>query len=120
LFRDLGDVLTLASRYEEAIDLLQKALKMYESIFGARHPSFANALSSIATAKYFQGKYKEAEEGYLKALELQRESLGNLHPEVATTINDLAGLYLRTRDFVNARKYYEESRDIREEVKKKG
>lgn len=76
-----------------------RALNIYQSVFGERHPMVAKSYNSLAGLMNEQGKYVEAEVMYKKTLSLKEELLGELHPELALTLNDFAVLYSRQDKF---------------------
>ena len=80
-------------KYDEAVPLLEKSLKIRQQVLGAEHPYVATSLNNLAALYESQGRYEEAEPLYIQALDMRKKLLGEEHPDVATSLNNLAGLY---------------------------
>ena len=80
-------------RYEEALPLAKKAVRLGEQEFEANHPTFAIVLNNLALLYGARGRYSEAEPRYERALAIKEKSLGSEHPNVAVGLNNLASLY---------------------------
>jgi tetratricopeptide (TPR) repeat protein len=82
-----------AGKYEEAIPLAQRVLKLREKALGSRHPDLAESLNDLALIYAAQGRYVEAEPLHKRALAIQEKALGPDHPNLATTLKYLGVLY---------------------------
>jgi tetratricopeptide (TPR) repeat protein len=76
-----------AQSVEEAAQLNQKALQLYE-----------------------QGRYADAEPLYKRSLAISEKALGPDHPEVAFSMNDLAEVYEKQGRYADAEPLYERAR----------
>ena len=81
-------------RYQEALPLGEKAVRLGEQEFGTNHPIVANLLDNLARSYHALGRYAKAQPRLERALVIREEALGPEHPAVATTLNGLAGLYV--------------------------
>ena len=86
VYQDLG-------RYEEAADLLEKALAAYIAHFGDGHPNVARSQSNLALVYQALGRYEEAAELFEKAIAADIAHFGEGHPNVATRQSNLALVY---------------------------
>ncbi|MCK6618569.1 MAG: tetratricopeptide repeat protein, partial [Cyclobacteriaceae bacterium] len=80
-------------RYNEAIQVFEKALQQAEKEFGREHPDYATSCNNLALLYAEQGRYNEAELLYKEAKEIRIKVLGKEHPDYATSCNNLALLY---------------------------
>ncbi|KAL7275372.1 hypothetical protein RUND412_001677 [Rhizina undulata] len=74
----------LNGRYEEALDLYQRALAGYEKTLRKDHPSTLTTVHAIALV------FDEALEFYQRTLVGSEKSLGKDHPSTLTTVNCMA------------------------------
>ncbi|GLE03294.1 hypothetical protein PINS_up012184 [Pythium insidiosum] len=79
LLNDYGSVLIRAEEYDEAIEVLEDAIRMVEKIYGQSHPSFGLSLRSLADAQFAQKKYDTAIETYKKLRKHMKKGLGVEH-----------------------------------------
>ncbi|MEZ6060745.1 MAG: serine/threonine-protein kinase [Planctomycetaceae bacterium] len=72
----------------------------------SKDAEFGRAMLSLILADSHRraGRFEEAEAIYLKVLDLARQSLGHEHPLVIMQLANLAGLYRKQGDMVNAEK----------------
>ena len=80
-------------KYDEAVPLLEKSLKIRQQVLGAEHPDVATSLNNLALLYKSQGRYTEAEPLYIQALDMRKKLLGAEHPYIATSITNLPALY---------------------------
>ncbi|MGG7380762.1 tetratricopeptide repeat protein, partial [Escherichia coli] len=75
--RSLADVYFAKSRYSDAEQLYQRALKIQEKRFGPDHAELANTLSNLASILRIQRKFADAELLLKRALAIREASLGD-------------------------------------------
>lgn len=102
--------------YTKAEQLYQRALGMYEKIFGVEDTHVATTLNNLALVYYSKGDYEKAEQFFQRALAIRETVLGNEHPDVATSLNSFAGLYQAQGDYVKAEHLFQRALAIREKV----
>ena len=103
-----------AGRWDDAVDDHERALGIFEALYGAKDVSYASALADAATTYSTQGQYERALEAAEQALELERELRGPRHPALVG-FNLEAGLNLyRMGEPAKAVAYYEAAREIGE------
>jgi len=83
-----------AGNYNEALPLLESALRVRERILGPEHPEVATALNSLGVIYWRKGEPAKAERLYRQALAIREAALGPEHPMVAASINNLGILYM--------------------------
>ena len=74
----------------EAEPLLERSLKIYESLRGPDHADVATALNNLAGLYRLMGNYRRAEPLYLRALAIREKAVGVDHPSLAPILNNLA------------------------------
>ena len=111
---NLGRLLALQEKYEEAAKVLTRAVEIYEKIYGRGHPETARAVMNLATTYQRQGDVVLAKAGPLleEVIATYRSTLGPWHSETATAINNLAWLRVTQRDWAEARRLFKEAADI--------
>jgi CHAT domain-containing protein len=102
-------------KYQEALPLVQMALKIRESQLGPNHPDVAMSLNNLAVLYEKQGRYREAELIHQRSLKIEESQLGENHPNVALTLNNLAFLYHRQGRYAEAEPLFQRSLKIREQ-----
>lgn len=115
VLRKAGDYLRGRAQYEQAERLYQRALGIFEQVWGPEHPETATSLNSLAILSYTQGKYGQAEALYQQALHIREQVFGSEHPEVATSLNGLAVLYRDQGKYEQAEPLYQRALHIREQ-----
>lgn len=108
---NLGIVVMQAGNYEEARDLLEKALKNDLANLGEQHPDVAIRRSNLANVYRNLGKYEKAKVLFEEALQSCLAYFEEQHPNVALSRSNLANIY---RDLGE----YEKARDLLEDALK--
>ena len=81
---------------DEAVNLTEFCIKVYEDRLGAEHPSVASSLHNLATLYHVQKKYTKAEEKYKQCLELKNKIFGSNHPSTSRLLKSYAELLRET------------------------
>ena len=89
----LGDRQRSASRFNEAARLYHRALTMFQSSMGARHPNVATVSLNLAGTYLAQNRRTDAVPHYERALGIFEQVLSPEHSYVTTTVDTLALLY---------------------------
>ena len=79
-----------SSRYDEAEQLLRRALAIHETSLGPSHAVVANTLSSLAQLLQATNRYGEAEPLQRRALTIKGNYFGTQHLIVAVSLHGLA------------------------------
>lgn len=93
LYSEYGGLLRNLGRYEESLNILNKALKCAEKTKGSMHPDYAAALVNLANLLRMMKYYKESEALFLKAKEIYERTNGTALFPYAGLCNNLGLLY---------------------------
>jgi CHAT domain-containing protein/Tfp pilus assembly protein PilF len=99
-------------KYQAALPLAEKALRIHRSIYGEQHRFYADALGWVALLHDHLGAPARAEPLFRNALEIHRQALGELHPSYADSLNNLAEVTASRGDYVQAKRLFEQVRVI--------
>ncbi len=77
-------------RFQEAITLAERALRLREATLGPEHPATAASLNNLALLYGRMGDYSRAERLFQRALAIREKVLGSEHPDTTTSLNNLA------------------------------
>jgi serine/threonine-protein kinase len=86
----LALVLRDRGRSGEAVDQLERTIRLREQVIAAPDSTLATLLASLGWEVRAQGQHERARTLFSRALELQRTLLGEGHPDVATSLLGLA------------------------------
>ena len=90
---NIGIVLKVMGKYEEALVQHQKSLAIKIRVFGSDHLDVAASYNNIGTVYESLGKYEEALEMHSKSLDIKTRILdGDNHLDVATSKYNIASL----------------------------
>ncbi|CAN0260859.1 unnamed protein product, partial [Scytosiphon promiscuus] len=78
----------LQGKYDEAIALRRRALKIKEGALGLDHPSLAGSLNNQANVLSMQGKHAEADSLYLRTIGIQEKQLGADDPSLVMSLEN--------------------------------
>ncbi|NVB83294.1 MAG: tetratricopeptide repeat protein, partial [Kofleriaceae bacterium] len=87
---NLGLAVHLAGRLDEARQIQERSLAMFEATVGAKHPDTALPVGELAGIALEQGKPAEATVLYERALAIHEAALGPEHPYLSETLIGLA------------------------------
>lgn len=100
-------------KHDQAIEHLQKALKIRLDKLGPDHPDVATIYNQIAWNYERKWDYGGAIECYHKDLKIRLAQLGPDHPDVAESYNKIARLCQKNGDDDQAVDYYQKYLKIR-------
>jgi tetratricopeptide (TPR) repeat protein/CHAT domain-containing protein len=86
-----------AGKYAEALTVAERYVDAVRKAHGEQHPTYANAIGSLAQVLQATGRLAEAEPLYRRALAIDEKALGPEHLSVARDLNNLAEV-LRATD----------------------
>ena len=104
-----GEVYHRLGEYNQAKELHEKALIIYEKIFGEDHADVATSYNNLASVYDTLGEYNQAKELYEKALIIRKKIFGEDHAHVATSYNDLALVYDTLGEYNQAKELHEKA-----------
>jgi tetratricopeptide (TPR) repeat protein len=101
-------------KYDKALPLYEKSLKIVENISGENHPSTATNYNNLGSLYQDMKKYDKALPLYEKSLEIRENILGINHPDVAGSFNNLGFYYVELKYCKKAKEYFEKAKIIYE------
>jgi formylglycine-generating enzyme required for sulfatase activity/CHAT domain-containing protein/Tfp pilus assembly protein PilF len=113
---NLGNIYSSQGKYNDAEQMYQRALAIYEKAVGTNDPRLGQTLNNLAVLYRRKGDYVHAEQLYRRALAIREKSLGPDHLEVAQTLNNLAFLLNVQRKYAEAADLGQRALSIREKV----
>ena len=105
----IGRVYLSAGKTDSALPLLERALELRRTLFGAEHVMTASSMQSLAAARRGKGDFAGAEKLLREALRIQEAKLGADHETVATTLASLAAVLTDRGALDAAEKIYRRS-----------
>ena len=93
MVNNLGVLILLQGRFEEALPVLQEAADLSRRVGGDRHPELARALENLGNVYYRQREFDRTLELLDEVMTMRREVLGEDSPDVARTRNNLGMVY---------------------------
>jgi tetratricopeptide (TPR) repeat protein len=99
-------------KYNEAIQIAERALALSEKKFGPDHPSVGTSLNYLVQLYRLQGRYGAAERLNKRPLAIHEKALGPDHPDVAAALSNLAVLYFGQSDWPRATDYFRRGTDV--------
>jgi len=109
-----------AGKFDEAIPLAKRAVRVLEKTLSPLDPELATALYNLAELynDYRTGirNFTEAELLYQRALAIREKALGPEHPLVATTLDDFGVLYFAMNQYSKGELLIKRALEIREKA----
>jgi tetratricopeptide (TPR) repeat protein len=100
-------------KWQEAISVRERALRMRLDTLGEQHPDTAATLQNMGAAYGYMGSHDTAIMLYERALRIDKDTLG-LHPKTAFTTQNMGATYGRKRQFKKAIELFEQALRIYE------
>jgi CHAT domain-containing protein/Tfp pilus assembly protein PilF len=105
-----------ASRYDDALPVLERVLELRENALGPEHPMVAATLHNLASIYRNKGDYAKAESLHHRSRKIWEKSLGPEDPNVARSLNNLGIVYQRKGDYAKAEQSYRRALAINEKA----
>lgn len=99
---NLGLLFHTRIKYGEVMPLDERALTIYEYLYGRNHPEVATHLHQLANYYMNSGEYGLAKPLYEQALTLRQQNLSPDHLDTAATLYALAKLYQQQEKYTQA------------------
>ena len=109
LLSDYSDFLIIYAKYDEALEIYDKALAIRQQLLGENHHDIGNVYYSL-------GDYDTALEYYKKDLAICQQVFGENHPDTAASYGNIANVYYNKGDYDTALENYEKALAIRQQV----
>jgi len=98
----IADLMTVISKYDEAMDYYAQCLNIQQSIFGKMHDDIALTLYSMGLARLDEGVYSSALILFAKSLYMRIELHGKSHSAVGDTYDIMGFVEAKSGDLENA------------------
>ena len=105
-YHNVGAVLYLMDRTQEATPYLQTAYDIWISILGEQHPQVATGLYDLGSLYRKTGLLDKALEFMERALNIRIATIKENHPDTVNNYNSLADLCFQMQNYEKSRKYY--------------
>jgi tetratricopeptide (TPR) repeat protein len=99
-------------KFEEAAELLETAVSVFDVQLGPAHPTLAMALDNLGGSYQKLERWEDAETAMLRSLAIYERALGQEAPDVVIVLSNISGLYERRHRFVEAMSYLERCVEI--------
>ena len=103
-------------KFDEALPVAKRALKISEKAFGSNHPIVADIRTNLAELYVEKRQYDEAEANYKRILSIYEKAFGADDRLVGKTLDRLAFLRVAERDFEKAGELYQRVLTIKEKA----
>jgi len=113
----LGNAHMNCSEYADALKVYKSAGRIFRRVKGDSDLTVARCLDKVGLAAcrvHVEGNFNVAMVALDEAFSIRYEKLGSLHVDTVDSLNNLAGLYVRTREYALARKAYHEVYMVRQ------
>lgn len=115
-YENLGLVHIDEGEYQQAVELLNRALDIKLILYGKNDPNTATAYLHLGTVYYYLRKLDRAREFYKHYLDIMRQKYGEENELVSTGYQNLGIIYDVKGDYKRALELYQKSLDIRIKV----
>jgi serine/threonine-protein kinase len=106
----LGKVLEARGHYDEAIDLLGRAVRLRSG--NGASADLAASVSELANVHFYAGHYEISDILNQRALAMQRQLYGDRHPVVADTLINLGAIQFQQGHYPESERFNRQALDI--------
>jgi tetratricopeptide (TPR) repeat protein/tRNA A-37 threonylcarbamoyl transferase component Bud32 len=114
LLFSLGNAHWRRGEYQEALDLLGRALETLEALHGPGDARLAKILNSLGVVQFRKGDLEAARALFERGLALNEAALGPEHPDLATPLSNLGAVTGASGDFAGSLVYLRRALAIKE------
>jgi tetratricopeptide (TPR) repeat protein len=114
VLHQIGEYLRSRAEYQQAEQVLRRALAIRETVLGDRHPDTLASLETLARVLQAQADLDGARALHERVLAIREARFGAEHPETAKSLGALAGVFHDQGDLETARALHERALAIRE------
>ena len=110
----MGEAYRALALYDQASELLERALAIRRRSHGDEHLEVAESLYELAIVRQLEGDFEAARAALSESLEIRRRLLGDEHSEVAECLNEMGLIAYNLGRFAAAEMRYREALAITE------
>jgi len=103
-------------RFDEAAELLRRAVAIQERVFGKAHPRVASAVNDLGSVALQRGDLDEAEAAFTRMADVYQSVYGAKHYLIGIAISNLASVYVARQEFTRAEPLYRQAIALYEET----
>lgn len=118
--RSMGRLRSDQADYEQALQLLERALARYRAVPGAAPAEVATTLGDLGLARFRNGDLAGAERLYREALAMRRRLYGEAHVAVADSLNQLGVVLRHQGDYAAAEPLLDQALALRRRLLPQG
>ncbi|MBC8116289.1 MAG: tetratricopeptide repeat protein [Candidatus Saccharimonas sp.] len=116
LLNQVGLYLRIRAEFDEARNVLERALRIYETALGSEHPEVATSINNLGRVLQDLGDLTGAKQAFEQALKIDETLFGPEHPNVARDTNYLGDVLRELGDLPGAKQALERALKIDEKV----
>ncbi len=105
---NLGEVLRMTNRLNEAEDMYKRGMQIYQLAEGAGQPKLVAFLIRLAVVYRASNRLAEMEKALEQSAVICKEGVREKHPDAPEALYWLARWYERTKEWSKAREWYEQ------------
>ncbi|MGD8375208.1 MAG: tetratricopeptide repeat protein [Acidobacteriota bacterium] len=113
---DQASILGASGEHDRAIEVMQRAIGIWDAILPADHPSRASAIDNLGTLYWRQGDLEAAAREYERGRAIRIRALGPRHVDVASSTYNLALAYRNQGRLDKAEPLFREALDVYDET----
>lgn len=116
IHNNLGYLLKVQDRLDEAAVHYNRSLDINRYIYGTKHPNTQIVMNNLASLYATDGLFEESEQIRLELLDYSREDFGDSHWRTGSAYESLGILKIKEGTFDDAQGFFERASEIYEEV----
>lgn len=115
-YLEVGEVFNKNGQYQQALDYLNNAVNIQETVLKIDQIELAVTYNDIAITYYYLGKYKEAFNLNKKTIDIRKKELSEKHPDLAEAYHNIANTYNGLRDYEKALEFHKKTININKTI----
>jgi len=116
IHNNLGYLLKVQDRLDEAAVHYNRSLDINRYIYGTKHPNTQIIMNNLASLYSTAGRFEESEQIRLELLDYSREDFGDSHWRTGSAYESLGILKIKEGTLDDAQDFFERASEIYEEV----
>lgn len=112
---DLGIIIQIKGKYEEARKFIEEAYYMRKDLLGDTHPLTLTSEGNMGLVHFYDGQKEKALEWFIKAHQSNVKVKGESHPDHVRELSNIGAVYMQLGNNEQAKKYFEKALDIGEQ-----
>src|SRR6056297_402877 len=116
IHNNLGYLLKVQDRLDEAAVHYNRSLDINRYIYGTKHPNTQIVMNNLASLYSTAGRFEESEQIRLELLDYSREDFGDSHWRTGSAYESLGILKIKEGTLDDAQDFFERASEIYEEV----